>query len=170
LAELLLGRWMPRQPSFEKKSAVRQHPVEQRFEALRVVFAEAAQKLRLHPVLGGDELRKQRLAGNGELEIHRAPVVGMRDPAHEALLLQPIDHPRHRAGIVRDRLAQAGRRIGFAIGDGRQHEELRRRDIEWRELAVQCVDELDPYAIDQAQDSVPRLRVGQLIEGDGCGA
>src|SRR5690349_13781085 len=81
----------------KKRSAIGEHPVQEHFERAPVLGAETAEELRVHPVLGGNELWKERLAGDRELEVHRAPILGVRHSPHQALLLQPVDHSGHRA-------------------------------------------------------------------------
>ena len=54
------------------------------------------------------------------------------------------------------------------VGDRREHDQLRRRDVELRELAVHRVDQLDADAVDQPDDPVLRTG-GEFVRGRGFG-
>src|SRR5690349_17744554 len=160
---------MPRQLLHEKKSAVVEHAIQQTFERRDVVRAEAAQELLLDHVLRLEQLWKEDLAGRREFEVRPAAILGIRHAANEPLLLEAVDHARHRTRVVRDAAAQARRRVGFAVGHRGEHDELRRRDVEARELAVHRVDQFNADAIDQPDNAVLRLRGRRMILGDGTG-
>src|SRR5579862_10029182 len=107
---------MPRQISDQKRgSAVMDQAGKEAFERRDLVLAEAAEKSLLDDLLGRDELREKHPPRDGQLEIGRATILGMRHASNEPLLLETVDHSRHRPRIVGDRLAERRRRIGLAI-------------------------------------------------------
>src|SRR4029453_3161441 len=69
---------MPRQLYDQKNSAVLEHPIEQAIEHLNLFFAEPAKELRLDGFLRGKQLRIERSARSGKLEIRCAPILGIR--------------------------------------------------------------------------------------------
>src|ERR1700681_152888 len=104
---------MPRQRSVQKKSAVLQHPLQKAFQLPCLLLSKSVQETvenlhRRRPKLGVD-----RLTFGSQFEIGRAPVVRMRNAAHQPSALQPVEHPCHRAWVVRYALAQFACGIRF---------------------------------------------------------
>src|SRR5436190_2337515 len=115
-----LGKYQP-----QKKLPVFEHSVEKRFESAYVLCREAAKELRLHCLLGRNQMRIKRPPGCRKLHVRRATVFGAGNAANQSLVLQSVDHPGHRAGVVGDILAKPRRAIGLLVGDRGEYDQLR---------------------------------------------
>src|SRR6202158_82576 len=90
-----------------KKSGVLQHPLQKPFQLPCFLLSKSAQQTVEHLHRGRPKLGIDRFTLGSQLEIGRASVVGMPSAAHQASALEPVEHPCHRARVVRYVLAQS---------------------------------------------------------------
>src|SRR5271170_859018 len=107
---------MPRQQSRQKKSSALQHPLQETLQLPRFLRREVAQEMVEHLHRRLPKLRIDRLAFCGQLEMRGTTVARMCNAAHQAPPLQPVEHPGHRARVVRYALAQTRGGIRFPEG------------------------------------------------------
>src|SRR5439155_14051365 len=102
------------------ESGIVEHPLKVGFEFHDFGLAEAFEVPIHHRKSGLRELWINAATLGGELELCRAPVRGAAHAADQILLLEAVDHPGHRARIVRD--APAKTRCRISVTAGQKHE------------------------------------------------
>src|SRR6516162_1257879 len=118
-------------------SHVLQHPPQELLELPRLSRAKSLEE----PIADGPRdlfhPRVGRLALRRELDVDETPIVGATVATDEALGLETVQHPGHRAASIRDALAEIGR--GLALGarrESRNDDELRTAHLETGEARI----------------------------------
>ena len=88
----------------------------------------------------------------GELEVHDAPVVVAAPPAHELLLLEPVEHPCHRAAVDVAFARERGDRVGALEQQQQDRLPLHRGELERLHVLIDAADERREHLLDQPAD------------------
>jgi hypothetical protein len=126
-----------------------------------------------HPAARGPQARQLRAPGRRHAQEHDPSIVLAALAPQQALLLEPVEDARHRAGVVVHVTAQVRGAARIAFGEVLEHRILHGVEPEGRKLGVEPGKERRPGPPEQVADAEPpfrELRRRGRIGFHGCSA